>query len=295
MLIDTHQTVLVGRSSEVMRVEARGFWSGFLYHPAFGSGGIVQTLALQPDGKVLAGARRGLWRLATNGISESNFVQSAAITGSVFSVAVQSNGKIIAGGSFTRAGATNRGGIARFHRDGTLDQSFMPQTTVESNFTVRAMVWQPDGKIIIGGLFSSYDGFPRNGLARLHPDGSLDETFDPQLEHRTGNRVRVEALALATDGGLYVGGSFTHANGVPRQSFAKLYNNPRMFIGTIDPGQFSISFLSVFDRSYTLEYATSLGPTLWEPVDAAQGNGQLTTLKDVDPDGESRFYRVRVE
>src|SRR4051812_37615349 len=38
---------------------------------------------------------------------------------------------------------------------------------------------QPDGKIIISGSFTNYNGVPRAGLARVNPDGSLDLSFDP--------------------------------------------------------------------------------------------------------------------
>ena len=56
-----------------------------------------------------------------------------------------------------------------------LDTSFRPQVAG----AIRAIVEQPDGRLVIGGDFSTVDGVGRNGLARLNADGSLDTSFDP--------------------------------------------------------------------------------------------------------------------
>jgi hypothetical protein len=84
--------------------------------------------------------------------------------------------------------------------------------------TLQAVVVQPDGRIIVGGFFSSINGVPRNNLARLNPDGSVDGTWDAGI---VGGEVR--ALALALDGtNLFVGGDFTKIGGQFRNGLAKL-------------------------------------------------------------------------
>ncbi len=62
-----------------------------------------------------------------------------------------------------------------------------------------ALVVQTDGKIVLGGAFSSLNGVTRNHIGRLNPDGSLDTTFNP------GANGDVDLLALQPDGKILVG------------------------------------------------------------------------------------------
>ena len=68
----------------------------------------------------------------------------------------------------------SRYGIARLNDDGSLDNTFDVGAGV--NGAVQAIALQPDGKVIIGGPFNSYNGLDRRGLARVNVDGSLDTT-----------------------------------------------------------------------------------------------------------------------
>lgn len=94
----------------------------------------------------------------------------------VESVAVQADGKIVVGGHFQAAGRPGRPYLARLNSDGSLDASFDPGTGPDD--VVRVVFVQEDGKILVSGLFKTFDGKVRNHVARLHPDGSLDEGFD---------------------------------------------------------------------------------------------------------------------
>src|SRR5436190_2256283 len=71
---------------------------------------------------------------------------------------------------------------------------------------------QPDGKILVGGEFWSVNGTPRNRIARLNDDGSLDPTFNPGA----GPDYGVTAIAVQSDGRCIVGGLFTSFNGASR-------------------------------------------------------------------------------
>ena len=103
-------------------------------------------------------------------------------------MAVQSDGKIVIGGDFTtltpNGGAVvTRNHIARLNPDGTLSTSFDP----DANNSVGVVVIQPDGKILIGGNFTTLSPngpavFTRNHVARLNPDGTLDTNFNPKCE-----------------------------------------------------------------------------------------------------------------
>jgi len=92
-----------------------------------------------------------------------------------------------------------------------------------SDNPVYTMAIQPDGKILVGGGFTTISGQPRDSIARLNPDGSLDTSFDP------GTNGLVLALALQPDGKILVGGLFTMLSGVSVNCIGRLNQN-----GSID-------------------------------------------------------------
>lgn len=108
---------------------------------------------------------------------------------------------------------------------GTLDHTFDPGdgfNLEEPNFRRFKCALQPDGKIIALGSFTSFDGVTRMRVARLHPDGSLDTSFDPLTGPEMRTYPVVEALALQPDGKVLIGGTFTNIGGVFRRRIARL-------------------------------------------------------------------------
>ncbi len=131
-------------------------------------------------------------------------------------ISIQSDGKIIIGGFFTSYDGIARNHIARLNVDGSLDDTFNPGTG--ANGIVNATVIQSDGKIIIAGSFSSYNGTTRNRVARLNTDGSLDDTFN----QGTGADSEVAAMAIQNDDKVIIVGFFTSYDGVYRIFVARL-------------------------------------------------------------------------
>ena len=106
--------------------------------------------------------------------------------------------------------------------DGSLDTSFDPGTGVEELVVhpqVHAVALHADGRIVIGGFFKNVNGVPRDGIAQLDADGSVDLTFNPGTGLQTYVALAVAAL---TNGQVLVGGIFDKVNGVPRKSLARL-------------------------------------------------------------------------
>ncbi len=95
-------------------------------------------------------------------------------------------------------------------------QSALDGFNPNANSTVRAMVVQPDGKILVGGVFTLIVGQTRNYIARLNADGTLDTGFNPNAD---GD---VYSIALQSDGKIVVGGFFTNIGGQPRNRIARL-------------------------------------------------------------------------
>jgi len=87
------------------------------------------------------------------------------------------------------------------------------------NGPVRCVVVQTNDQILIGGDFSTVGGVPRNHIARLNPDGTLDLTFDP------GADQPVVALVLQPDGRILLGGLFHELAGQSHTNIGRLNPN----------------------------------------------------------------------
>jgi uncharacterized delta-60 repeat protein len=131
----------------------------------------------------------------------------------------QSDGKTIVFGFFTSVNGTARDGIARLNADGSLDTSFNPSPQGNGAIgQVQAVAVQSDGKIVVGGLFTSVNGTTPNNIARMNADGSVDISFNPG----SGTDKQVEVIAVQTDGKVVIGGAFTSVNGTARNRIARL-------------------------------------------------------------------------
>ena len=201
----------------------------------------VFAIAVQKDGKILVGgnfngansiggqARNRIARLdPTTGLADS-FDPNA--TGGVFAIAIQPDGRILAGGYFNglnSIGGQPRNRIARLDPVSGLADGFNPN----ANFQVSAIVVQPDGKILVGGDFNGATGIggaARNNIARLDPNTGTADSFDP----KASNQASVFAIALQGDGKVVVGGNFTTiaANGaaaVTRNNIVRLEADGRL-------------------------------------------------------------------
>lgn len=167
---------------------------------------------------------------AQPGILDLTFNPGTGANNVVHTTLIQPDGKIIIAGDFTLYNGIARGRISRLHPDGSLDNTFAPGTG--ANERIGALALQPDGKILITGSFTQYNGTPRNRVARLNADGSLDTTFNPG----TGANSHVEStIALQADGKIIIGGQFFEYNGVSRYGIARLNANGSLD-ATFDPG-----------------------------------------------------------
>lgn len=167
--------------------------------------GLVFSTALQADGKILV---RGSARLNTDGTPDTGFSPENYSVDN--SLALQSDGKIVAGGYR----------IVRLNPDGTLDAGFNPVVGGEDH-DVYALAIQPDGKIVAGGEFSSVNGQLRHNIARLNADGTLDLDFDPGGIFGGD----VVSLAVQADGKILVAGNFATVAGQTRIGIARLQAN----------------------------------------------------------------------
>jgi uncharacterized delta-60 repeat protein len=226
----------------------------------------ISALALQNDHRILVGGepqssqpdKTGLFRLNEDGTPDPSFnpvaiapfpqnpssqrFYSQYVTMSIWSVAVQSDGKTLVGGGFTGLNGTARSGIARLNPDGSLDMKFNQGSGTD--WPVETMLIQPDGQILIGGVFSSYNGIAKEKIARLKTDGSLDTTFNRSVSLLPGpsepfpgttyNNSAIWAMASYKDGRILIGGDYTHVNHTPKNHLARLLAS-----GSLDTSFFS--------------------------------------------------------
>lgn len=209
--------------------------SGIKYNQFYAG---VYTVAIQDDGKILVGGDffgfngksvGNLIRLHSNGSLDTSFnAGSSATAGNILAIAIQKDGKIVIGGSFSAYNGTFSNKIVRINSDGSMDNSFNTGSGSNSGFdhNVMALAIQDDGKILAGGGFNSYkDTFFNNKIVRLNTNGSLDGRFN----YKNGFNGGINTIAIQDDGKILVGGSFTNYNSVSRIRIARLKSD-----GTLD-------------------------------------------------------------
>jgi uncharacterized delta-60 repeat protein len=181
--------------------------------------GVVYALLLQLDGKIIIGgafshvgavSRSGIARLNSDGSLDTTFAPGTGTLGQVTSLALQ-NDKIIIGGNFSSYNGISRNMIARLNSNGSLDTTFLPGTGVAgTDANLQSVVLQPDGRILIGGKFSSYNGVTAYNFIRLNNDGTRDLTFFPRGDFATDDTLKVvHAVLLQSNNKILLAGNFS--------------------------------------------------------------------------------------
>ncbi len=199
--------------------------------------GRIQAFAVQADGKIVVGGGvlftqynstpvNGFARLNADGSLDAAFNSGATsgINGGTDDIKIQADGKILLSGQFSMyKNASVPVGLIRINTDGSRDMTFNNGGS-GAGVGVRTMALQADGKIVCGLTGGSYNGFPRNTIARINADGSLDNAFYPLGPNGVSCNV-----TLQSDGKILVTGSFTTYDGISRNNIARANSD-----GTID-------------------------------------------------------------
>jgi uncharacterized delta-60 repeat protein len=291
--------------------------------PTFGVGGKVTTdfagsqdvirgLVLQPDGKIVAAGFSGtnanfnfaLARYNSDGSLDTTFGTNGLLTtdfGAVDEgrgVVLQADGKIVVAGLTRQSVTVGDFALARYLANGTLDTTFGTGGKLTTDFgayeVARAIVLQPDGKIVAGGYSGCCGGgLPRTGqgdadlaadglapvsesdyaVARFNSDGSLDTTFGPD---HTGK--------VTTD----LGNTADHARGVALQADGKIVlagNSETLTDPTVD--HFSLARYNT-DGTLDTTFGTS-GVVLTEI-----GSGQQQGARDVKVQADGKIVTAGI-
>jgi len=197
-----------------------GFNLNFIDNELPASG--IHSMAVQSDNKIVFVGDNGfVSRIGSDGLHDGSF-SSPTIDGSLYTVAIQDDGKILVGGDFTTVNGNTVTSICRLNSDGSFDASFAPVGNGfqyyngggYSNSSILDIKTQSDGKILVGGYFNSYNSELRNYICRLNSDGTIDSSFGNPYDFDKS----VLSINYISSNSILVGGNFRH----PRIGFVKL-------------------------------------------------------------------------
>ena len=262
--------------------------------------GTVRVIRVLPDNKLLIGgqftmvngvARKEVARLNLDGTLDTTFDPGLGIEGAfVYELAPLPDGRIMVGGNITTVDGVTRNGIARLNANGSHDTTF--DAGVGANNLVANIRVQPDGKLLVSGVFTAVGGVTFNRIVRLHPNGALDGSFDPGLG-TDGNAWR---MAVQPDGKVIVMGQYTSFNGEAKTGIARLIvkdsavTTPPTLKITLAAGKVTVSW-AASATGYILEVADRLGSWSASTASVVTTGDQKTVEETVT--GTSRYYRLK--
>lgn len=198
----------------------------------------VNSSVLLSDGSIVVGGLftslygfsiNRLTMIAGETYDEANF-RSALGTGfnlGVNSLAVQADDKIIVGGVFTSLNGVSRPYLTRLLPTGMEDGDFLTNIGTGPDATVSGVFVLSDGKILVGGNFTSFNGTSCSKMVCLNANGTINTAFMTNLG--TGFSSNVICFAEQADGKILVGGHFWSLNGTTCNRLVRLTST-----GTID-------------------------------------------------------------
>lgn len=169
--------------------------------------------------------------------NEATHQSATAANGGITDAMMQEDGKLILVGNFTTFNGITVNRIVRLNLDGSVDASFSTGAGADGEIT--SIRYQAaTRKIVLTGSFTSFDGQAIAGIAMLNEDGSIDNSFKPEVISGGGANF----AAQLNSGKLLVTGTFSNYGDYVRQglmileadgSVAEGYNNTGGFEGKV--------------------------------------------------------------
>jgi uncharacterized delta-60 repeat protein len=162
----SHTNPNLNMTNRIVRINTDASYDS-TFIPSSSINNSINTIAIQNDQKIVCGtfSSPGIFRLNTSGSLDTSFNNGQnGFNNTLLGIAIQSDGKILAGGIFTSYNGTSINRIVRLNTDGSIDSSF----NIGSGFNnwVYSVAIQNDGKILAGGIFTSYNGTSINRIDR---------------------------------------------------------------------------------------------------------------------------------
>jgi uncharacterized delta-60 repeat protein len=252
----------------------------------------IAAVGVQSDGKTVVGGQifesgqawnifRGIARYNLDSSLDTAFNSRTLVDGTVFTIIVQPDGKLVIGGDFESVNGVARPNLARLNPDGGLDTSFNPPPG-----PVQAIARQSDGQLIVVRDFT---------IARLDANGNPDASFHSSL-NASGAYPGIYSIAMQ-NGQVLIGGSFSGVNGIPRTGIARLNAESivcRITAGGQTPaGHFKMRLVGIVGAKYQIEAATDL--CAWMPLCLVTNTqGQVEFADPAATTFPRRFYRAKL-
>ncbi|MCX6414995.1 MAG: hypothetical protein NTU77_10405, partial [Actinobacteria bacterium] len=199
------------------------------------------SIAVQSDGKIVLGGKYTpmmgsggcdtpigrVMRLNADGTRDTAFTANTGTGPRHFatSVAVQSDGKILVGGVFADWDGATAHAVVRLNADGTRDTAFTTANGTAASGAVNSIAVQSDGQILLGGSFTTWNSATVGKVVRLNTAGTRDTAFTTGTGAGGVAGVGVNSIAVQSDGGILLGGTFTSWNGATVGKFVRLNAN----------------------------------------------------------------------
>lgn len=195
------------------------------FNVGMGADAIIETILIQSDGKILVAGRFNtfdgqsfsrLIRLNYNGSIDISFNIGAGFDKNIYTLALQSDQKIIVGGSFLSYNGISQKRILRLNTDGSLDTTFQSGIGF-SNGDVLNLLVQPDDRILVAGTFSgTYKADSSMRLIRLLKSGDYDLSFQANVNGK------LATMSFSSNQKLIIGGDFNSVSGLSKHRIARL-------------------------------------------------------------------------
>lgn len=204
------------------------------FNPGTGSNGNIYSIGYLPSNNILLNGTSitqyngtlttTVFEILNDGSMNTPFPIGTGPGGLTFirSSYVYEDGRVLLVGAFIDfAGDTKYRKIVRLNADLTVDPTFDPGTGAQFNLNQAAV--QSDGKIVIVGGASTYDGNVVSNIFRINADGSFDPTFTANSGTGvTGAGEIINTVSIQSDDKILIGGRFTNYDGTARQKIARL-------------------------------------------------------------------------
>ena len=202
-----------------------------------GPNGQVYSATVQTDGKIIVtgsftnwngSARNRIARLNSDGSLENltTFAIGSGLNSVGYGTWVQPDGKILVWGLFSTVNGQARNGLARLNPDGGVESTGTFDIGTGANNEIIGAALQSDGKILVGGLFTQFNGQTRPHVARLNSDGSVESlaTFNPGagVNGAAPYGSRLFSIVPQPDGRILLGGEFITVDGQSRNGIARI-------------------------------------------------------------------------
>jgi uncharacterized delta-60 repeat protein len=231
--------------NDIIRLETNGnldtsFSSGigFGFWPGYTNSGVPYTISIQSNGKMIISGDfssyngtfcNDIVRLNSDGSFDNTFNMGTGLNNVGYDSLIDSNDKFYLVGTFTTYNGTNSNYILRLNSDGSIDSSFNIGTGF--NFFTRRILAQSDGKLIVIGNFTSYNGTSAKNIIRLNTDGTVDSSFNIG----TGFVGFISSINILSDNKIIVAGGFTSYNGTSVKDIIKLNTDGSIDTSFISP------------------------------------------------------------